>query len=149
MRHSSALKLLFLPMASIPFFLVSCSIPEIKFISCKNTSIVSQFEDGSNVLTPQNVLGKEDFTWFKDDNKVEVKVLGSFDADGKYKEATQKVPALLRKDILSFKTKSSHILSGKSFEINLTSKTYSSSDLKWQSSPDRSFKIITKGTCIL
>lgn len=152
MKYSYEKVLLLSVAVFAPFLLTSCSPPEVNTISCKTTSIVSRSQDGTNVSTPQSALGKEDFTWFRKENKVEVKVMGSFDAEGNYKEAIQKVPSILENNILSFNTKSSGVsgvISGRSYQINLTSKTYSSDDLEWETSPDGSFKIASKGTCII
>lgn len=149
MKYLNKSLLLFPAVAFTPFLLSSCSPLPVNTINCENTSIVGHLQDGSIVNTPQSVLGKEDFTWFRKENKVEVKVMGTFDAQGNYKEGIQKVPAILKNDILYFKSKPSGILSGKSYLINLASKTYSSNDLTWQDSPDGPFKIVAKGTCIL
>jgi hypothetical protein len=129
------------------FLIASCTIPEIKSISCQNTSIIAQFQDGSQVSTPMNALGKKDFIWLKDENKVEIKVAGSFDSNGKYMESTQTVPALLKKNHLSFKTNPSTIFPGTSYTIDMASKTYSSVDLVWQTSPDGPFRMVAKGSC--
>jgi hypothetical protein len=149
MKSFNANFLLLPTLVIIPSLLASCSVPEVSSITCENTSIISQYKDGSQSRTPQSALGKEEFTWLKEENKIEVKAMGAFDKDGNYKETIQKVPALLKKDILTFKVKSSGIFPAKSYKINLSSKTYSSSDLDWQSSTDGSFKIFTKGTCLI
>ena len=71
MKYSYEKVLLLSVAVFAPFLLTSCSPPEVNTISCKTTSIVSRFQDGTNVSTPQSALGKEDFTWFRKENKVE------------------------------------------------------------------------------
>jgi hypothetical protein len=149
MNHLNKSLLLFPAVAFIPFLLSSCSPLPVSTINCENTSIVTNFQDGSSVSTPQSALGKEDFTWFRKENKVEVKVMGSFDAQGNYKEKVQKVPAILKNNILSFSTKPSSIMPSISYVIDLKSETYSSNYLSWESSSDGSYKIAVKGTCLL
>jgi hypothetical protein len=126
----------------MPLALSSCSLPNVKMISCKNDEIAANFKDGSTVLTPKSSTGSEDFTWYPDEKKIEVKV--GLDQDKK-----QKVNAVVLGDVLRFKTSGDGLFSGKSFSINLKSKMYLSEDLNWQDSPDGPFKINVKGTCAI
>lgn len=73
--------------------------------------------------------------------------MGSFSADGKYQEGTQKVVAILKGNKLKFNTNQSGIMPGKSYLIDFKTGAYTSTDLEYQTSPDGSFKVAAKGTC--